>query len=152
MSKTFAPLFADAAALEGGTHEFLFDHTDLTEATAATGQTIDIFGATGLKQMVEVVRLELIEPFQDTADAANNTTTFAAGVAGDTAALLAATQGNLNGTEVYIKAGTGTKSVYSADTTVILTVGAPAAGKTLAALNKGKARLVLNINYSRQGR
>ncbi len=150
--KDFAPLFADSAALEDGTHEFLFDHTDLTEATAATGQTINIFGATGLRQMVELVRFELIEPFSDTADAANNTTTFAVGVAGDTAALLTATQGNLNGTEVYVKAGTGTKSVYSADTAVLLTVGAPAATKTLAALNKGRARLVLRINDSRQGR
>lgn len=149
--KILAPIPA-ASAQEGGTHEYLFDHTDLTEATAATAQTITIFTATALKQMVEVVRFELIEPFQDTADSANNTTAFLVGVSGTTNSLLTSTEANINGTEVYIKAGTGTKSVFSSDTPILLTAAAPATGKTLLALNKGKARLVLKINDSRQGR
>lgn len=152
MSKTFAPLFADAAALEDGTHEVLLDHTDLTEATVDTAQTISLFTATGLKQMVELVRMELITPFEDTTDAASVTNLIEVGDGSDPDRLLTSTQINKNGTEVYIKAGTGTKYVYSADDTVDIVFAAPTSGKNLAAINKGQLRLIFKINDCRQGR
>jgi hypothetical protein len=149
--KVFSPLFADAAALEDGTHEILIDHADLTETANATAQTVQIATITGLRQLVEVVRMELIAPFQDTADAANNSTLLEVGDDGDTDRFLTSTQLNVNGTEVYMKAGTGTRHVYSSDDTLDL-LFTPPSGKNLAALNRGEVRIIVKLHDSRQGR
>lgn len=142
-------LLTEDVALLGANLEIIVTHEDLTEATAATAQTLEALVATANYQMFEVVRAELLEAFEDTADAANNTTTVQIGDGGDTDRLLTSTQLNKNGAEVFIKAGTGTKHVFTAADTVDILFGAPAADKTLAALNKGKLRVLLNVFDSR---
>lgn len=149
--KRFPLLTEDVAAL-GANFEVIVDHTDLTEATANTAQTLELFEVDALYQQVELVRMELLEPFQDTADAANNTLAIEVGDGGDTDRLLTATQINVNGTEVFIKGGTGTRHVFSAADTVDLLAPAPGAGKTLAALNRGKLRLLFRIYDARAAR
>lgn len=141
----FIPLLTEDAALLDANREVILTHEDLTEATANTAQTIPLFTVEGLYMMVELVRAELLEAFQDTADAGNNSTAIEIGDGADTDRLLTATQVNLNGTEVYIKGGTGTRHVFSADDTVDALVAAPGSGKTLAALNRGKLRLLFRV-------
>lgn len=145
----FAPLSAHEAALVDATHVCEIDHTDLTQATAATAQTIALFSVTANQHNVECVRFELLVPFQDTADAANNTNTVEIGDGGDTDRLLTATQVNVNGTEVYNKSGTGTKFVSTSDDTIDATFAAPTTGKTLLALNRGLLRLYFRISDRR---
>lgn len=124
-------------------------HEDLTQATAATAQTVPLFKVPALVQSVECVNVELREAFQDTTDAANNTTAVQVGDDGDTDRLLASTQLNVNGTEVFQKAGTGTKHVFSAENYVDALFEAPAADKTLLALNKGEVRFYFRLRDSR---
>lgn len=144
-----SPLLTEDVALLGAHFEVIVDHTDLTQATNATAQTIELFKVAGNFQQVELARMELLEPFEDTADAGNNTTAVEVGDDGDTDRLLTSTQLNRNGTEVYIKPGTGTRHVFTADNTVDAVFAAPAAGKNLAALNKGKLRLLFRLHDSR---
>lgn len=145
-----SPLFNEQAAQEGANLEVIITHEELTETTAATAQVIPLFKVDALYQQVECIRAELQEPFEDTADAANNTTAASVGDGGSVARLLASTEFNRNGTEVYIIAGTGTKYVFGAADTVDLAVSAPAATKTLAALNKGRLRLLFRLFDSRE--
>lgn len=115
-----------------------FDHTDLTEVTAATAQVLSPFSILANLQGVECKQLEVKEAFEDTTDAAFNDVQITIGDAGSANRLLTATQVNRNGTEVYLKGGTGTLFVPTADTVVTITAGSMTA-KNLAALNRGKA-------------
>ena len=146
------PLLGDDIVANGANLEVLLTHEDLTETTAATAQTIPLLTLTALYHMVELVRMEMLEAFQLTTDAAHNTTLIEVGDGGDTDRLLTSTQLNVNGTEVYMKAGTGVKYVYTANDTVDIVFAAPAADKTLAGLNKGKLRLLFNVYDARAAR
>lgn len=139
-----SPLYNEEAGILDANLVVEFDHVDLTEATAATAQTLTPF-TTKAGETVQLMRAEIIVPFEDTADSANNTTAITVGDAGSANRLLASQELNVNGTEVHSKVGTGTQYAPTADTPVTITVGAPAAGKTLAALNKGRARLLFRL-------
>ena len=144
-----APLLNEDIVANGANMEVIVDHADLTQATAATAQVISLLAMLAAYQQVELVRVELLQAFQDTTDAANNTTPVTVGDGVSANRFLTATELNANGAAVRIKAGTGTKYVYGADDTVDITFGAPAAGKNLAALNAGKLRLLFNVYDAR---
>lgn len=124
-------------------------HEDLTEATDATAQVIPLFKVPASFQLVELVRTELRVPFENTAEAGNNTTAITVGDGASAARFLASQELNRNGTEVYLKAGTGTKYIYAAEDWVDLTVAAAAAATSLAELNKGKVLLYFKVFDSR---
>lgn len=126
-----------------------FDESDLTNATNAAGQTLSPFTILANKQGVECVELEIKEAFEDEADAAHNDTQVTIGDAGSANRLLTTTQINKNGTIVYLKPGTGTTYVPTADTIVTFTF-ASMTGKNLAALTKGKAVAYFRIRDARK--
>ena len=144
-----SPILSDGIPGIGANLEVIVTHADLTQGTAATAQVLPIFNAAANYQLVKLERTELLEAFEDTADAANNTTAVTVGDGASAARYLASQELNRNGTEVYIKAGTGTAFAYTADDTVDITFAAPAAGKTLLALNKGKLRLLFSVYDTR---
>lgn len=125
-----------------------FTHEDLTEATANTAQTLSPFTCKANDQAVECVQAELKEAFEDTADAAFNSTAITIGDAGSAARLLASMELNKNGTEVYLKAGTGTTYAPTSDTVVTITVNSMTA-KSLSSLNKGRAVAYFRIRDRR---
>lgn len=136
-----APLFNEAAAQEGANLEVIVEHTDLTIATADTGQTLSPFTVKA-GESIELIRSDLRVPFEDTTDAASVTTAITVGDAGSANRLMTSTELNRNGTEVYTKAGTGTIYAPTSDTVVTITVAVPTSGKNIAALNKGRVRLL----------
>lgn len=148
--KSITPIFNEVAGYENANLEVIIDHAELTQGTAATAQTIDLFPLDASFQMVELVRSELLQPFEDTTDPANNSTAVTVGDGGDTARLLTATQLNRNGSTVFIKGGTTARHVFGAADTVDIVFAAPPAGKNLAALNKGRLRLLFRVHDSRK--
>lgn len=146
------PFLGEDIAANGANREVIITHEDLTVATVDTAQTIALLSFPGLYHMVELVRMELLEAFEATADSASLTTLVEVGDGSDTDRLLTSTQLNKNGTEVFMKAGTGVRYVYASADTVDIVFAAPTSGKNLAALNKGKLRLLFNIYDARDAR
>lgn len=138
------PLPLETRIAERADIEVLLTHADLTQAALATAQTIALFPVAA-KMTVELKRSILDVPFADTTDAANNTNGVIVGDSGSTNRFLTTTELNLNGTYVPVKNGTGTANVYAATTTVDAVFAAPAAGKTLVALNQGQIRLLFTV-------
>lgn len=137
-----APLPHGSAGALGANFEVIITHEDLTETAANTTQKLTM--PIEDKMSFEVVRTILDEKFEDTADAALNTTTVIVGDDGNTARFLASQELNVNGTEVTMKNGTGTSLVYTATDTIDFIFGSMAA-KTLAQLNRGRIRFQCRV-------
>lgn len=144
MSASLIPLNVEAMAEHGATHVFVFDHTDLTETTVNTAQTLDVV-TLGAGQTIEGVKAKLLVDFQDASDAAFNTTPIELGDSGDADRLLASMELNVNGTEVDVKAGTGTIAAPTTSTTYQVTVGSMI-GKSLSNIDAGKAEVYVKIS------
>lgn len=142
------PLPLETRIAEGADLEVLVTHDDLTNTTNAASQTLNLFPI-DVKMSVELKRMVLDEPFEDTADAGNNTVPVIVGDSGSTNRLLASTELAKNGTYVSLKNGTGTNYVYTSATTVDAIFGATTTGKNLAALNKGRIRFLFRVNDER---
>jgi hypothetical protein len=140
-----SPLSNESAAQFDGNLVVEIDHSALTVATADTGQTLTPFTLKA-GETLQLIRSELLTPFEDTTDAASLTTTITCGDAGSAARYLASQELNRNGTEVLTKAGTGTIYAPTANTPVTVTVGAPTSGKNIAAYNRGLVRLVFRLS------
>ena len=140
----FVPL--ETAVEKGANFVAFIQASDLAAfTTAGAAGTLNLFSILGNAQGAELVHSDLITPFQNTADAANNTTQIEVGDAGNAARLLGETELNANGTYVNLAFGTGTKYAPTANTVVTATLGAPAAGKKLSDLNVGKVALYFRI-------
>lgn len=137
-----AYLLNESRVAERADLEVLITHEDLTEATANTTQKLTFPIAD--RMSVELSRVILDEPFEDTTDAAFNTTAVIVGDDGSTNRFLTSTELNVNGAEVYLKNGTGTNLVYTAADTIDF-IFASMAAKNLAALNKGRVRFMFKI-------
>lgn len=134
---------------KGGNFQATLTYLDLAAGTvAATALAVTAFTTLANVQGVELDHIEVPIPFQDTADAANNSTLLTIGDAGSAARHLASTELNLNGTYKNLAYGTGTKYVPTADTPVLFTF-TPPTGKTLAALKQGKLIAYFKIKDSR---
>jgi len=140
------PLSNMEQAARGGNFEVHYSHEDLTEATANTAQTLTVDVLAGMSG--EVVENIIDEAFEDASDAAFNTTALIVGDGGGDDRLLTSTELNKNGTEVLYKKGTGVAFPFTADDTIDLKFAAMAA-KSLVDIDKGKGRLLLNIQNSK---
>jgi hypothetical protein len=139
-----APLFNESAAQRDGNIEVEITHEDLTQTGAGTAQTLLAFKVKAALQSIQLINLELIEPFQDTATASTDSLLVEIGDDGDTDRLCTSTQININGTEVRQKQGTGTVHIFAADNTVDF-LFTPKTGTTLASLNRGKLRATFRL-------
>ena len=116
------------------THVARITADDLTQATAAAAQTIDL--ATLLKNDIILRAAGYIRtPFQNTADPAFNTTTVSIGDTSGVAALVAAGEANLNGT--FVNTLGSAQKLYTANDTLRVTFNSMA-GKSLSNLNRGE--------------
>jgi len=126
------------------THKIVVTHADLTEAAANTAQTIALLSVEA-GDVVTHAATKLVTPFENTADSAYNTTTLIVGDDGSTNRFMSSTELNVNGTEVYWKAGTNTAGfAYTAANTVDAVFGSMAA-KSLSNLNAGEVHIFLHV-------
>jgi hypothetical protein len=134
---------AETKAATGYTHKAIVDHTDLTETTANTAQSITLLSlAAG--DVVRSGAYKLVTPFQDTADAAFDVTPVTLNAAGS--ALISATETNVNGSEVLYKAHTATTPLTATSASTVAASFASEAGKSLSALNAGEVHFFFSVN------
>ena len=88
---------ANTKAATGFTHQVVVTHTDLTESTVDTDQTIALLSVVA-GDVVEKAAFKLVTAFEDESDAAFNDTNVSVGDGGDTDRFIASTEVNENGT------------------------------------------------------
>jgi hypothetical protein len=134
---------AETKAATGYTHKAIVDHTDLTETTANTAQSITLL-ALAAGDVVHSGAYKLVTPFQDTTDSAFNTTAVTTNAAGS--ALISATETNVNGTEVFYKAHTATAPLTATSASTVAASFASMSAKSLSALNAGEVHFFFSVN------
>jgi hypothetical protein len=127
----------------GYTHKAIVTHADLTETTANTAQSITLL-TLAAGDVVHSGAYKLVTPFQDTADAAFNTTAVTTNAAGS--ALISATETNVNGTEVFYKAHTATAPLTATSASTVAASFAAMSAKSLSALNAGEVHFFFSVN------
>jgi cytoskeletal protein RodZ len=136
---------AETKAATGFTHKVIVDHTDVTTSAADTDQTIAILSVAA-GDVVEKAAYKLVTAFSDASDAAFNDTKVQVGDGGDTDRFIAATQVNVNGTEVLFAANANTTAyAYTAADTVDLLVESMTA-KSLSELDAGEIHIYLAVS------
>ena len=132
-------------APRGFSYRFVVDHTDLTESTANTAQNVTLVTLPANSVVLRAATY-LKTPFQDTADAAFNSTALIVGDSGDTDRYITSQQLNVNGTEVLAKAhaSSTTPWAYESATAVVANFASMSA-KNLAALNAGEVHIFLEV-------
>lgn len=128
--------------VQGFTHCFSFGEGDLTETTANTAQAFTV--AIPVNTIIKDCLVLLDVPFEDTADAAFNSTAVTVGDSGSATRFMSATELNVNGTEITIKKMSGSATAYPAADTLSISFASMAA-KSLSSLNKGKVRIYVNM-------
>lgn len=135
---------AETKAATGFTHKFIVTHEDLTESTADTDQTIALLSVAA-GDVVEKAAIKLVTAFADSDDAALNDTKVQVGDDSDTDEYVAATQVNVNGTEVLFAANVNTVPfAYTAANTVDLLVESMT-GKSLSNIDAGELHVYLSV-------
>jgi len=134
---------AETKAATGYTHKAIVDHTDLTETASNTAQSITLL-TLAAGDVARTAAYKLVTPFQDTADAAFNTTAVTLNAAGST--LMSATETNVNGTEVFYKAHTATAPLTATSSSTVAASFASMSAKNLAALNAGEVHFYIGVN------
>jgi hypothetical protein len=134
---------AETKAATGYTHKAIVDHVDLTETTANTAQSITLL-TLAAGDVVRAGAYKLVTAFQDTADAAFNTTAVTTNAAGS--ALISATETNVNGTEVFYKAHTATAPLTATSASTVAASFAAMSAKSLSALNAGEVHFFFSVN------
>ena len=135
---------ANTKAATGYTHKVVVTHSDITESTADTDQTIALLSVAA-GDVVEKAAYKLVTAFSDASDAALNDTKVQVGDGADTDRYIAATQVNVNGTEVLFAANANTTAyAYTAVDTVDLLVESMSA-KSLSDLDAGEIHIYLAV-------
>ena len=144
MPKVMTPLLQqEIVANNGYTHEIRLTADHLTEAAAATAQTIKVCDmADG--DIVSITETRLLTPFEDKSDATFNSTTLSFGDAGSATRFVNAAQINLHGTEIADPVYNNTAYQYTAAGELRLTIGSMAA-KSLKEIDKGELIIHLKI-------
>lgn len=150
----FSHLTENEISFSGGfTHRLDFSYRDITAGIATnTILTLNVAPLPKIQNtdIIKQCLCHLTVPFENTADSALNNTTISLGlVTGGVAALIAAFQANVNGTEVIDTIpGVATPAVPIVNTTannqVTLTFNSMAA-KTVSNLNKGQAYILIEV-------
>jgi hypothetical protein len=133
----------ERAEAPGYTHIAEVTAEDLTNATLAAAQTITLAPLRAGDQMIRVFWY-LKRPFENTADAAFNTTTVSVGDTALVTTHLAAAEANVNGTEIIYRTG-NTTVLYTAADILTVTFNSMAA-KALASINRGDLVLLFGIS------
>jgi hypothetical protein len=135
---------AETKAATGFTHKAIVTHEDLTESTADTDQTIALLSVVA-GDVVEKAAYKLVTAFADASDSAFNDTKVQVGDGTDTDEYIAATQVNVNGTEVLFAANVNTVPfAYTAADTVDLLVESMTA-KSLSNIDAGEIHIYLAV-------
>ena len=135
---------AETKAATGFTHKAIVTHSDITESAADTDQTIALLSVAA-GDVVEKAAYKVVTAFSDASDAALNDTKVQVGDGADTDRFIAATQVNVNGTEVLYAANANTTSyAYTAADTVDLLVESVTA-KSLSDLDAGEIHVYLAV-------
>ena len=135
---------AETKAATGFTHKAIVTHEDLTLTTADADQTIALLSVAA-GDVVEKAAYKLVTAFSDASDAAFNDTKVQVGDGTDTDEYIAATQVNVNGTEVLFAANVNTVPfAYTAADTVDLLVESMTA-KSLSDLDAGEIHIYLAV-------
>jgi hypothetical protein len=113
------------------------------KSAADTDQTIALLSVVA-GDVVEKAAFQLVTAFSDASDAAFNDTKVQVGDGTDTDEYIAATQVNLNGTEVLFAANVNTRFAYTAADTVDLLVESMTA-KSLSNLDAGEIHIYLAV-------
>lgn len=133
------PLLGEQQQAKLADFELEVPFTDfLSQTTANTALAVTV-GAIASRTSYLLVSAELVTPFQDTADAAFNSNTISVGDTGSATRHLNALQVNANGTPVWLSHGTGTRQLYTAADSIIVTLNSMAA-KSLSNLKRGLIR------------
>lgn len=146
MGKMYSMALQEINSNSGFTHRAVFTPNDITMATANTEQVFTLMTTQSQDQIAGVAVL-LDVPFQDTADAAYNTTTIRVGDSDTDNKFVTATEMNLNGTEVYYAYNTGASvpTAYGATAkTIVVTFGAQS-GKSLTSLKLGRVIILIKL-------
>jgi len=125
------------------THQAIINADDLTQATTNTAQTIKLCDLAAGDVILKVA-LRVKVPFENTADAAFNTTTVSVGDNAAVTTFLAAAEANKNGTVVPNRIGTVSGGPYAAADKVAVTFNAMAA-KALNSINKGELHVFFRL-------
>jgi hypothetical protein len=142
----FYPLTTPERAELGHTHVIEVTADDLTQTTVATAQTLNTPHTFAIGDFVERITWLLETPFQDFSDNAFNTDTVSVGDSvGGVATILAATEANLNGSEVLNKTAvpTGTPSTGFTAATVLTVTFNSMAAKALNDIDRGVLYLAM---------
>jgi hypothetical protein len=135
---------AETKAATGFTHKAVVTHEDLTLTTADADQTIALLSVAA-GDVVEKAAYKLVTAFSDASDGAFNDTKVQVGDGTDTDEYIAATQVNVNGTEVLYAANVNTVPfAYTAADTVDLLVESMTA-KSLSDLDAGEIHIYLAV-------
>jgi hypothetical protein len=135
---------AETKAATGFTHKSVVTHTDLTESTIDTDQTIALLSVVA-GDVVQKAAYKLVTAFSDASDPAFNDTKVQVGDGSDTDEYIAAKQVNENGTEVLFAANVNTVPfAYTAADTVDLLVESMTA-KSLSNLDAGEIHIYLAV-------
>lgn len=140
----------EATVAKGGNFGVEIGFADLAAGVSNTPLVLSAFSTLGNLQGIELDHIELITPFQDTSDTAQNTTGLIIGDAGSTNRHLTTTELNANGSFVTLAYGTGTKFVPTTNTPVTFTF-TPTAGKNVANLKAGKLLAFFKLRDTRVG-
>lgn len=152
----FSPLTRGEIAGTGFTHRLDFSYADIPAGIA--NNTAQVFSSSGnpagwvpglpgvkASDVVEKCELHITEKFQNTSDAALNTTTVSFGNGSSATRYFSAVETNANGSAVVDTIpGSNTNDVYTAAGQLQLTVNSMAA-KSISNLNKGKLYILIAI-------
>lgn len=147
----FSPLTIEERAASGFTHRLDFSYRDITAGIA--NNTAKTWGAGFLpavsgSDIVRESELHLTTPFQNTADAAFNSSTISFGDVTTATRFINASEANLNGTEVIdVVPGAVVNAIYVAAGQLQLTLNAMA-NKTVSDLNKGQAYILVKLMHA----
>lgn len=136
-------LCEEERSASGFTHRIKLTYADLTETGTNTAQTIALLTVPA-GSLVTRVATRLVTAFENSADAAFNATTLIIGDGGSTNRFLTSQELNKNGTEVLVKAGTGTLYGYETADTIDAVFGSMSA-KALNDLDTGEVWIFLQV-------
>lgn len=126
------------------THVVELTHEDLTESTANTAQTIEILDVEAGHAVINAAT-RLVTPFEDSSDAAFNTTALTVGDGTDPDQFITSQELNENGTEVdYALMVSGGAQAFQVADTVDAVFGSMSA-KSLSNIDTGKVLIYLQV-------
>jgi hypothetical protein len=135
---------AETKAATGFTYKAVVTHSDLTESTADTDQTLSLL-ALEAGDVVTTAAWKLVTPFKDASDSALNDTKVQLGDTADDDEYIAATQVNENGEVLFAAAAPASVPfVYTAANAVELLVESMTA-KSLSNIDTGELHVYLGV-------